>query len=72
MSDGDYSYAKSPAEVPHTPEEKAWLKENWKDEFHFLRAYQLSIYKEEDRREGRAIQGAMMEADREDQQLEKE
>ena len=71
MSDRNYSY-KSPAEEPHTSEEKAWLKENWKNEFHFLLAYGLKIYNEEYRREGRAILGALMEGDREDQELEKE
>ena len=40
---------------PYTAAEKAWLKKWWGDEFHFLRAYQLSIHSEEDREEGRAI-----------------
>ena len=53
-----------PAEdTPYTAEEKRWLKENWQDEFHFLRAYKLSVYKEEDRTEGRSILRAMMEAE---------
>lgn len=42
--------------------EKQWLKENWGGEFKFLRAYGLSIHKEEDREEGRLILRAMMEA----------
>lgn len=39
------------------------LKEHWGDGFHFLRAYALSIYKEGDRAEGRAIVRAFMEDD---------
>ena len=46
---------------PYTVAEKAWLKEHWKDEFHFLQAYQLSIYDEGDRAEGRAIVRAFMQ-----------
>ncbi len=73
MSTDNSSYFKSPADVPHTPAEKAWLKKHWKGEFHFLRAYQLSIYEEEDRAEGRAILHAMMEDEEEDEeQLEQE
>lgn len=57
-----------PAEnTPYTVEEKQWLKENWKDEFHFLRAHGLSIYKEEDRAQGRSNVRAMMRADAEDE-----
>lgn len=48
---------------PYTAGEKAWLKRHWGDEFHCLRAYELSIYKEEDRAEGRSIVRALMEAD---------
>ncbi len=47
----------------YTAEEKKWLKDNWGDEFHFLRAYALSIYKEEDRDEGRRIVRGFMEDD---------
>ena len=72
MPDNGSSYFKSPAEEKHTPEEKAWLKKHWKSEFHFLAAYGLSIYDEEDRQEGRAIQAAMMKGDKEDEELEKE
>ena len=46
---------------PYTAEEKRWLKENYKDEFHFLRTQGLSIYNEEDREEGRGIVRAFME-----------
>lgn len=40
---------------PYTDNEKEWLKHNFKDEYHFLRQYGLSIYKDTDREEGRAI-----------------
>lgn len=40
---------------PYTNEEKAYLKENWGDEYHFLLDHGLSIHKDEDRLEGRSI-----------------
>ena len=43
--------------------EKAWLKKHWGNEFHFLRSYCLSIYREEDREEGRRILRAIMSGD---------
>ena len=51
---------------PLTKAEKKWLKDNWGGEFHFLRSYCLSIYKEEDREEGRIIMQALMEDDQDD------
>ncbi|KAF2868398.1 hypothetical protein BDV95DRAFT_670466 [Massariosphaeria phaeospora] len=39
----------------YTTEEKQWLKDNYSDEYHFLQQHGLSIYKEEDRDDGRAI-----------------
>lgn len=51
---------------PLTKDEKKWLKDNWGGEFHFLQSYCLSIYKEEDREEGRSIMRALMEDDNED------
>ena len=48
---------------PITKPEKKWLKDNYKDEFHFLREQGLSIYKDEDRAEGRLIMRAFMEED---------
>ena len=51
------------ANPPITQAEKKWLKNNYKDEFHFLRNHGLSIYKEDDREEGRLIMRAMMEQD---------
>ncbi|KAL8915366.1 MAG: hypothetical protein Q9171_000236 [Xanthocarpia ochracea] len=47
--------------APLTKSEKTWLKDNFGDEFHFLRAYGLSIYEEEDREEGRRILRALMD-----------
>lgn len=53
-----------------TTKQRAWLKRHWDGEFKFLRAYQLSIYKDEDRLEGREILKALMEADQEEQEAE--
>ena len=48
---------------PLTAAEKEWLKANHRDEFHFLRDHGLSIYKEEDREEGRSMIRAFMKED---------
>ena len=48
---------------PLTQSERKWLKEHWDGEFKFLRSYNLSIYEEEDRDEGRRIMRAFMAAD---------
>ena len=53
--------------APYTDEEKDWLKRHWGGEFKFLLAHQLSIYKDEDRDEGRRIVRAMMEAEEDDE-----
>ncbi|KAI4277940.1 MAG: hypothetical protein L6R35_006114, partial [Caloplaca aegaea] len=45
---------------PLTREEKKWRKDNYRSEFHFLRIHGLSIYKDEDRNEGRHILRAFM------------
>jgi hypothetical protein len=45
-------------------EEKAWLKKNSGGEYHFLQTYGLSIYKDEDREEGRSILRALMRAEK--------
>jgi hypothetical protein len=50
-------------DAPLTGEEKAFLKEHYRGEFHFLRSHGLSIYKEDDRAEGRAILRALMDHD---------
>ena len=55
------SSTQNPYQPRHTPAEKAWLKENWKDEFHFLASHGLSIYKDEDRQEGKAILKGLMD-----------
>ena len=52
-----------PSETPqprYNAEEKAWLKKNYGNEFKFLLAHGLKIFKEGDRDEGKAIVQAMM------------
>jgi hypothetical protein len=44
----------------YTTQEKDWLKKNYGNEFKFLQMYGLSIYKDEDRGEGRRIVRALM------------
>lgn len=41
--------------APYTIEEQKWLKDQYRGEFHFLQTQGLSIYKENDRDEGRAV-----------------
>ena len=64
---GDGGKGKDKAEAapsaPYTEEEKGWLKREWRGDFKFLAAYGLSIYKDEDRDEGRRMARAMMEVD---------
>ncbi|KAL8388806.1 hypothetical protein RB595_008944 [Gaeumannomyces hyphopodioides] len=55
--------AEAAPSASYTKEEKDWLKRGWGGEFKFLAAYGLSIYKDEDRDEGRRIVRAMMEHD---------
>ena len=57
--------AAAEAEPPLTEDEKRFLKANFGGEFHFLRQHGLSIYKEEDRDEGRTILRALMAQDEE-------
>lgn len=52
------------AQPRYTDAEKEWLKGNFKNEYTFLQRYGLSIYKEEDREEGRAILRALIEDDK--------
>ena len=54
------------SDPPISQAEKQWLKDKFGGEFKFLRDYGLSIYKEEDREEGRQIMRDMMEADEDD------
>ncbi|KAH9826914.1 hypothetical protein Tdes44962_MAKER09901 [Teratosphaeria destructans] len=63
--------------APYTAEEKEWLQGHYRGEFHFLRTLGLSIYKEDDREEGRSIARAMMlgddrHADEEEEEEEEE
>ena len=51
------------ANPPITQAENKWRTDNHKDEFHFLRNHGLSIYKDDDREEGRLIMRALMEQD---------
>ncbi|KAK4696919.1 hypothetical protein P7C71_g1082, partial [Lecanoromycetidae sp. Uapishka_2] len=56
LHDVDNVETPSQPKVPsYTTEEKQWLKENFKDEFHFLRMYGYSILDEEDRAEARQL-----------------
>lgn len=48
-----------------TSEQREWLKRYWGNEFKFLLAYELSIYKDEDRLKGRRIMDAFIEGDKE-------
>jgi len=45
----------------YTQEEKEWLRENYRSEFHFLRDFGLSIYEDDDREEGRTILRSLMQ-----------
>lgn len=53
-------------------EEKAWLKKHYGDEFHFLREHGMSIYKDEDREDGRTLLRMLMRAERESKRRETE
>ncbi|KAL8735800.1 MAG: hypothetical protein Q9166_000664 [cf. Caloplaca sp. 2 TL-2023] len=48
---------------PLTQAEKQWLKDNYGDEFDFLRQHGLSIYKDEQREEGRRILRVLKDID---------
>jgi hypothetical protein len=52
---------------PLTTEEKQYLKKHYGGDYRFLRMYQLSIYKEEDREKGRRILRAFMEQSDDDE-----
>jgi hypothetical protein len=52
---------------PLTTEEKNYLKKHYGGEFKFLMMYGLSIYKEEDREEGRSILRAIKTGDTEEE-----
>ncbi len=59
-------------EPPYTKTETDWLKRSYDGEFKFLQMYGLSIYKEEDREEGRNIARSLMEADEGDEEGEED
>ena len=50
----------SDSSPPLTKDEKDWLKKHYRGEFHFLLQHGLSIYKEEDREEGREFHRQLM------------
>lgn len=52
-----------PGRGDYTKEEKAWLKKHWGNEHKFLQAYGLSIYKEDEREEGRALVRDLLQPD---------
>lgn len=58
------STKKNAVDPPYTNEEKAWLQKYSGGEFKFLQNLGLSIYKDEDRVEGRAITRALMREDK--------
>lgn len=56
----------------YTDEEKAYIKLNWRSEFHFLSQHGLNIHKEEDRAEGRQILRTLMTEDGSDEESDEE
>ncbi|KAF3011187.1 hypothetical protein E8E13_011581 [Curvularia kusanoi] len=52
---------------PYTGAEKDYLKAHWRDEYDFLFAHGLSIYKEENRAKGRSLLRSLMSADNPDE-----
>ncbi|KAF2997779.1 hypothetical protein E8E14_002463 [Neopestalotiopsis sp. 37M] len=52
-----------PGRGDYTTKEKAWLKKHWGNEHKFLQAYGLSIYKEDEREEGRALVRDLVQPD---------
>lgn len=59
----------SQSNPPYTAEEKRWLKEHFGSEFHFLRAYNLRIYEDNDRAEGRELVRSFIQQEREESLL---
>lgn len=62
--------ASAPANPPYTDAEKAFLKDKWRGEHHFLRMHGLSTYKDEDREEGRVVLRALMHDDDSDEDFQ--
>lgn len=56
---------------PFNDNEKEWLKKHFGGEFRFLQIYGLSIYKDEDRAEGRQLVRVLMHVDADDSHDEK-
>ncbi|KAF2095018.1 hypothetical protein NA57DRAFT_79508 [Rhizodiscina lignyota] len=56
----DSERARWEAVKPYTSEEKAWLKEHYGGEYHFLQEQDLSMHKDEDREEGRSLARSIM------------
>ncbi|KAI1873173.1 uncharacterized protein JN550_003426 [Neoarthrinium moseri] len=54
---------KSADAPPYTREERAWLKDNYRGEFHFVNSYELSIHSDADQEEGRRIARGLIESD---------
>ena len=52
--------------MSYTVEEEAWIKQHYQNEWQFLRKHGLSMHKDEDREEGRAIARALMTSDDDD------
>lgn len=50
-----------PSGAPLNQTEKQYLKDNFRDEYHFLRDHGLRIWKEEDREDGRVVLRMYME-----------
>jgi hypothetical protein len=57
---------------PFTEQERKWLKDNYGGEYRFLRQHGLSIYKGEDREQGREIVRSTMAGDSEQSKSEDE
>lgn len=53
----------APSQSRYNEAEKGFLKANFKNEYHFLQIHGLSIYKEDDRDEGKAILRKLMQAE---------
>ncbi|KAL9622608.1 MAG: hypothetical protein Q9160_003105 [Pyrenula sp. 1 TL-2023] len=51
------------SKAAYTDEERAWLKNHYGGEFHFLLSYGLKMHDDEDREDGRAILRALMQQD---------
>ncbi|KAK4459477.1 hypothetical protein QBC42DRAFT_274406 [Cladorrhinum samala] len=59
-------FTRATSPEPYTTHEKGWLKQHYGGEFKFLQVHGLSIYKDEDREEGRRIVRAILAQDRDE------